>query len=310
MSLKPKKKGFYLNPIAQLYLMATQLVKVLIAGRGFGKSFVNGISIMMKVASMPKSRGIFLGATYTQILTNTLLPMKSAWAWFGYKEGIDYVIGKKPPAYFDKPYQQPDRFDNVITWWNGTTIILGSMDRPQLLRGGNNDWLIADEALLIKKDSYDQIIATSIRGSHPLLKGKKGHLSEEFTSSMPYGSLGKWLLEMEADSKNPDNDTFYIQGTSWHNRVILGDEVLKKWKRNMSTTTYLIEVMNERIRQLGSLFYPSLTDNHWYVDSFDYGFIDTLGYNLQDKAQDCRWDKDRVTDLPINISHDWVHSTP
>jgi hypothetical protein len=103
------------------------------------------------------------------------------------------------------------------------------------------------------------------------------------------GSLGKWLLEMEADSKNPDNDTFYIQGTSWHNRVILGDEVLKKWKRNMSTTTYLIEVMNERIRQLGSLFYPSLTDNHWYVDSFDYGFIDTLGYNLQDKAQDCRW---------------------
>jgi hypothetical protein len=113
--------------------------------------------------------------------------MKSAWAWFGYKEGIDYVIGKKPPAYFDKPYQQPDRFDNVITWWNGTTIILGSMDRPQLLRGGNNDWLIADEALLIKKDSYDQIIATSIRGSHPLLKGKKGHLSEEFTSSMPYG---------------------------------------------------------------------------------------------------------------------------
>jgi hypothetical protein len=305
MSLKPKKKGFYLNPIAQLYLMATQLVKVLIAGRGFGKSFVNGISIMMKVASMPKSRGIFLGATYTQILTNTLLPMKSAWAWFGYKEGIDYVIGKKPPAYFDKPYQQPDRFDNVITWWNGTTIILGSMDRPQLLRGGNNDWLIADEALLIKKDSYDQIIATSIRGSHPLLKGKKGHLSEEFTSSMPYGSLGKWLLEMEADSKNPDNDTFYIQGTSWHNRVILGDEVLKKWKRNMSTTTYLIEVMNERIRQLGSLFYPSLTDNHWYVDSFDYGFIDTLGYNLQDKAQDCRWDKDRVTDLPINISHDW-----
>jgi hypothetical protein len=59
MSLKPKKKGFYLNPIAQLYLMATQLVKVLIAGRGFGKSFVNGISIMMKVASMPKSRAHF-----------------------------------------------------------------------------------------------------------------------------------------------------------------------------------------------------------------------------------------------------------
>lgn len=304
MNLKPKKKNFYLNPIAQLYLMANQLTKVLIAGRGFGKSFVNGISILMKVASMPKSRGIFLGATYTQILTNTILPMKSAWAWFGYYEGTDYVIGKKPPSWFDKPYQQPDRFENVITWWNGTTVIMGSMDRPQLLRGGNNDWLIADEALLIKKESYDQIIATSIRGSHPLLKGKPGHLAEEFTSSMPYGTLGKWLLEMEAQSKNPDNDTFYITGNSYHNRVVLGENVLKKWKRSMSPATYMIEVMNKRI-QLGSLFYPSLTDDHWYVDSFDYGHIDTLGFNLQDKAQDCRWDKDRVNDLPINISHDW-----
>lgn len=299
------KKGFYLNPIAQLYLMANQLVKVLIAGRGFGKSFINGISIMMKVASMPRSRGIFLGATYTQILTNTLLPMKSAWEWFGYKEGIDYVVGKKPPSWFARPYQQPDRFENVITWWNGTTVIMGSMDRPQLMRGGNNDWLIADESLLIKKDVYDQVIATSIRGSHPLLRDKPGHLSEEFTSSMPYGSLGKWLLDMEAISKNPDNDTFFIEGSSWHNRVVLGDKVLNKWHRNMSPISYLIEVMNKRFRQLGSLFYPSLQDRHWYTDSYDYTYIDHLGMNLDDKQQDCRWDKDRADKEPIHISHDW-----
>lgn len=299
------RKGYYLNPVAQLYLAAKQLVKVLIAGRGFGKSFVNGISIMMKVATLPRSRGIFLGATYTQILTNTLVPMRAAWSWFGYEEGIDYVIGKKPPEWFVKPYHKTGKYDNVITWWQGTTVILASLDRPQLIRGGSNDWFINDEALLTKKEIIDQIIETSIRPTHPILEDKPGHLSIEFTSSMPYGSLGKWLLEMEADAKNPDNDTFYIEGTSWHNRVVLGDKVLKRWKRRMSPIIYMIEVMNKRFKQLGSLFYPSLRDRHWYTDSYDYGFIDHLGMDLQTTKQDCRWDKDRLDNHPINISHDW-----
>lgn len=304
-NLKPVKKEFYLNPIAQLYLMATQLIKVLIAGRGFGKSFVNGISVIMKVATMPRSRGLFMGATYTQILTNTLLPMKASWEWFGYKEDVHYVVGKRPPSYFAKPYQKPDRYDNVITWWNGTTVILGSFDRPQLLRGGSNDWVIVDEALLVKQDLYNQMIVPSIRASHPSLNGKPGHLGQEFTSSMPYGNLGTWLLEKEAEAKNPDNDTFYIEGTSWHNRQILTDKVLKMWFRTMPPIIYLIEVMNKRIKQVGSLFYPSLKDDHWYTDSYNYEHIDQLGYDVDNSQKDSRWDKDCDPDRIINISHDW-----
>lgn len=300
------KEGFYLNPVAMLYLMAQQLVKILIAGRGFGKSFVNGISIMIKVATMPRSRGMFIGATYTQILTSTLLPMKSAWEWFGYKEGEDYVVGKRPPPWFDTPYQKPDRYENVITWRNGTTIVLGSMDRPQLLRGGNFDWCISDESLLIKEDVYTQIVTPTIRGSHILLQGKPGHLGEEFTSSMPYGSMGEWLLNKEAESNNPDNDTFYIEGTSWDNVEILTDKVLMKWKRQMPSIIYQIEVMNKRIRQLGSLFYPSLSDRHWYTDSYEYNFIDNLGLNPEKLSKkDSRWDKDCDSTQPIDISHDW-----
>ncbi len=299
------KKQFYLNPVAQLHLIAVQLIKVLIAGRGFGKSFINGISILIKVATLPRSTGIFLGATYTQILTNTLKPMKSAWTWFGYVEGIDYVVGKRPPSHFTSPYEKTDRYENVITWWNGTTVIMGSMDRPQLLRGGNNDWVICDEALLVNKSQYDQIIVPSIRGSHPILKGKEGHLSEEFTSSAPYGSLGSWLWDYEAMAKNPDYETSFIIGTSWHNRIVLGDEVLKRFKRSMSPIKYLIEVMSKRLNQYGALFYPSLKDRHWYTDSFDYDYIDSLGFDISPQSQDARWDKDYKTNLPINISHDW-----
>ena len=302
----PIKKSFYLNPVAVQYLMAKQLVKIWIAGRGSGKSFVNGISVNVKVDKLPRSRGLFIGSTYTQILTSTLLPMKAAWEWLGYVEGIDYVVGKKPPAHFSSPYQRPDRYENVISWWNGTTITLGSMDRPQLVRGGNYDWVITDEALLIKQEDYQQIIVPTIRGSHPVLfKDKPGHLGEEFTSSMPYGSMGSWLLDKEIESKNPENDIFFIESTSWHNRKILTDKVLNKWKRQMPPITYMIEVMNMRVRQFGDRFYPSLADRHWYTDSFDYTHIDNLGFNASDAKRDSRWDRDCDPLKPINISHDW-----
>jgi hypothetical protein len=303
--MKAAKSNFYLNPTAMLYIMAKQLIKILIAGRGFGKSFVNGISVMIKVSAMPRSRGMLIGATYTQILTNTLLPMKSAWEWFGYREGEDYVVGKRPPAWFDSPYQKPDRYENVITWRNGTTIVFGSMDRPQLMRGGNYDWVITDEALLVKEDMYTQIVTPTIRGSHVMLHGLPGHLGQEFTSSMPYGSMGEWLLRRQIDAKNPDNDTYFTEGSSWDNAEILTEKVLRLWKRQMPPVIYLIEVMNRRIRQLGSMFYPALTDNHWYTDSYSYSYLDQFGMDLNTKKKDSRWDKDCDSKKPLDIAHDW-----
>lgn len=300
-----EKKELYLNPIARLYLKAENSTKVLIAGRGFGKSFINGISVLQKVESMPKSRGIFLGLTYTQILTNTMLPMKSAWEWFGYEENVHYVIGKLPPKHFERAFMPPDIYKNVISFWNGTILILASFDRPQLLRGGSNDWVTVDEAFLINKERYDQVIIPTLRSSHTSLKKKPGHLREEFTSSMPYGPMGQWLLDMETKSKKPENDIFYIEGTSWHNRKILGDAVLKKWFRTMSPVTYAIEVMNKRVKAFGNLFYPSLRESHWYSESYNYDHIDKLGFDLNKDKKDSRWDLDCDPDLPINISHDW-----
>lgn len=298
------RKELYLNPIARLFLMARQIIKVLIAGRGFGKSFINGITILVKVETLPRSRGLFIGLTYTQILTNTLLPIRAAWEWFEYYERIHYVIGKRPPPHFKEPYHKPERYENVITFWNGTTIILGSFDRPQLLRGGSNDWVIVDEAMLIKKDIYDQVIIPTLRGSHTRLKDKEGHLSEQFSSSMPYGTMGQWLLDYELLAKNPENDVFYIEGTSYHNREVLGEKVLKKWER-LPPLTYAVEILNKRIARSGNLFYPSLRERHWYSDSYNYEYIDSLGFNVSDEKKDGRWDKDYDPDLPINISHDW-----
>jgi hypothetical protein len=306
MKVKPQRVEKYLNPVLQLFLAAQQLFRVLIAGRGFSKSFGNGLDVANKVEMLPRSKGLFLGVTYTQILTNTLLPMKAAWEQYcGYIDGVHYVIGRKPPEWFEKPYQKPERYENVITFWNGTTLVFGSFDRPQLIRGASYDWVIVDEALLINKMMYDQIVIPTIRPTHPIFKGKPFHRQQSFTSSMPYGTMGSWLLDVEGKAKNDKANYFYIEGTSWHNRYILGDETILSWFRDMPRLQYLVEVMNKRIRSFGALFYPALSEKHWYTDSYQYEYIDTLGLNVKDYKTDSRWDKDCDPKLPINISHDW-----
>lgn len=306
MKIKPQKVEKYLNPILQQYLASQQLFRVLIAGRGFSKSFGNGIDVSGKVEHLPRSKGLFLGVTYTQILTNTLLPMQSAWEQYcNYYEGVHYVVGRKPPDHFDAPYQRPKKYENVITFWNGTTLVFGSFDRPQLIRGASYDWVIVDEALLIDKAQYDQIVIPTIRPTNPIFKGRPYHRQKSFTSSMPYGSMGSWLLDVEMKAKQDPVNYFYIEGTSWHNRDILGDETILSWYRDLPLIQYLVEVMNKRVRSFGSLFYPALTEKHWYTDSYEYNFIDTLGLNQKEYKKDSRWDKDCNPKRPLNISHDW-----
>ena len=297
-------KAFYLNPIAQLYYLAEQPIKALVAGRGFGKSHLIGVDFAQDVSLLPRAKTVFLGLTYTQIYSNTLLPICAALETLGYYRDIHYVIGKKPPSGFATPYQKPERYDNVITFWNGYTIIMASFDRPQLLRGGSNDGVKVDEALLIKKELYDEVVIPTLRPSSIRLAGKKKLLHQHFTTSMPFGDKGQWLFEIEEKSKTNSKEYFYIEGTSWHNRHILGDQTILRWKETMSTIRYQIEVMNKRVRSFGDRFYKSLTEDHFYEEDANYDFIDSLEYNLS-ANRDSRWDGDCLPGKAMDLSFDF-----
>lgn len=299
-----KKRDFYLNPIAQLYYQNEALFKVLVAGRGFGKSFVNGVDVADDLVKLPRAKTMFLGLTYTQIYTNVLLPITSALETLGYVRDIHYVIGKKPPKGFAHPYQKPERYENVFSFWNGYAVILASFDRPQLMRGGNNDGVKTDEALLIKKDVYDEVVIPTLRPSSIRLRDKPKMLHQHFTSSMPYGDKGRWLLDIEDKAKREPKKYAFYEGTSWHNRKVLGDETILRWKDSMSEVRYAIEVMNKRVFNIGNRFYKSLTDAHFYDEAGNYDWIDGLGFDLSSK-RDCRWDADCLFDRPLEVSFDF-----
>lgn len=300
-----------------MHLQAQQAYKILIAGRGFSKSFTNGVSQGIKVDLMPKSCGLFTSPTYNMVYTKTLIPMKAAWAeHLGYIEDIHYVVGKAPPKWFERPYHRPHRFENVVTFWNGRTIIFGSFDRPSLISGGSYDDVENDECYLIEKDDYDNFVIPTVRGTHPSFRDIPIHLQQSFTSSMPYKNLGEYLLDFYSKAKtNPELYSFIgwepnapVQmGSTWMNREVLGDKAILQMKAEMKPHAYKIMILNQRVTNFGSLFYPALGPKHFYTPKANDKVI-ALSLNELGKKRDASFEESPDNynpDMPINSTHDW-----
>ena len=319
----------YLNPVAQLHLLSKATYKVLIAGRGFSKSFLNGLEVADIVDKMPGSKGIFSSPTYAMIYTNTLLPMKAAWQQhMGYIEDIHYVVGKIPPKYFKKPYHRPTKYENVVTFWNGTTVIYGSWDRPSSMAGGSNDWFIDDEAFLHDKEELDLYVIPTLRGTHPSFKSCDKHLQRSFTSSMPFKGQGDWLLDfrnkammspyIEERKDDPDYISYSFlgwepnakvqKGSTFMNRQVLGDKAIKAMLAEMGEYSAKVMIHNQQVTNWGNTFYPALGPKHWYTPKANDLIINLPLGSLANFKRNATHDDspdDYNPNMPLHISHDW-----
>jgi hypothetical protein len=331
MTEKLEKVDRYLNPVALLHLNEKATYKVLLAGRGFSKSFLNGCESADRVRLMPKSCGLFLSPTYAMIYTKTLIPMMAAWQQhFNYIEGIHYVVGKSPPKYFKRPWHKPGKYENVVTFWNGTTIIFGSFDRPASISGGSYDWAICDEAYLIDKEDYDNYVIPTMRGTHTSFKGLPNYLQHSFTSSMPFRGNGDWLMDFYAKAKqcpyieekkddekyisysflgwDPDPNIKLQLGSTWMNYEVLGKKAINAMKAEMDQNSYRVMILNEKVTNWGNLFYPVLSKKHWYTPMANDKAISLSLQNARAVKRDATFDigeDDYDPDRPINLSHDW-----
>lgn len=188
------------NKAQQRQLLLQSPFKVQIEGRGTGKSYGVGWTINLNNKFMPRSITSITGQTYSQLLTRTLPSTFSFLESMGYERDIHYVINKKPPSHFKRPYENIMKFDNFISFINGTGYLLASQDRPGSGRGPNLDFELVDEALTILKDRYDSEISPANRGNldkwGPLSKKPiSWHHGFHYVSSMPPTRDGAWLLK-------------------------------------------------------------------------------------------------------------------
>jgi hypothetical protein len=174
-------------------------------GRGTGKSFIVGWEMNKVSREMPRSICSITGQTYGQLLTRTLPSTFKFLEQIGYKKyepgvGGHYVIGQKPPRSFITPLEPVLKYENFISFSNGTGFLMLSQERIGSSRGPNVDREIVDEALTINKERYDQETSPTNRGNeeHFGIRCKnpiKQHHGFRYVSSMPFMPEQKWLLQ-------------------------------------------------------------------------------------------------------------------
>jgi hypothetical protein len=140
------------------------------AGRGTGKTVgIIAPWIIHKVHEMPGSNGGLIGQTFTQLETRILQPLFLAFRQLGYKKytpkfGGQYVYGKKPPDHWPEPLTPIEDYTKVITFYNGTTIELISLQVKGSANGKSLQWIVGDEGKYLNEIRLREEIFPILRG--------------------------------------------------------------------------------------------------------------------------------------------------
>ncbi len=243
----------------------------LVAGRGTGKS--EGV-LAPKTAkcyfnTMPRGTGVFVGATYSQLLMRTLPALISGWERIGYVMGTHYLIGKRPTDKWIKqwnwkgPYRPPLDFKYFVSWWNGGGAHLVSQDRTGSSNGITIDWIAGDEAKLLNSEKLKTELFPANRGIIPAFLNNPYHHGITFTTDMPVGTAGRWILDMITKmDREVVNQIWNLQTVRFQLNYLLQKEKRKLFQEELKKQIGVIDDELNDLRR-GLLYYheASTLDN-------------------------------------------------
>lgn len=165
--------------------------------RGTGKTFDIANDMIKLGENLPRAAVAFTARTLDQMVSITLPEVANALEMLGYHEWDgkrgDYIIAKRPPEHWPKPYARKLKFEKCITWRTGTTFVLVSQQNKGSGRGFSIDAIRGDEALMLKHDQLKQELVTANRGNLHRFPDNPYHHSQKYWTSKPYVGMGKWI---------------------------------------------------------------------------------------------------------------------
>lgn len=312
------KQAININPAQLVAIFAPQKVKMLIWGRGAGKSTILAWFMIMMVKYMPKATFILVGNTYSQILSNTLKSTKNGLRLLGFYEGIDYVVGTRAGKKmgFKLPNEVPDKWDNMIHWSNGTVFQLVSLDNANSGRGINSSGFLSDETSLQDEDKLALSVKNTNRSipQEIIWKDNPYLFSETYVTSMPITKKGNWVLKFEELCRQDPKQYFFQKATAKSNMENLRPDYFEYMKQSYSNEIiYNAEMLNIQPKEITDGFYAQLNpERHYYTDR-DNAYLEgldlsTLWTDATDKDHkhfNCKQDRDLNPKLPLIVSVDW-----
>lgn len=259
------KKIHYNIPQVEYSLVRPQ-IGTAIMGRGTGKTEGLGADFTVRNAiEMPGSLGGIVSITYDKLLNMIIPALKVGWARMGFKENVHYWIRKAPPAELDIPlaYRQPDTNQHLIKWWNGSAMLLMSIDRIHISNGASLAYIYADEVKFFPREKFKEVLLT-LRGQAHLYGDQSCCESILLTTDQPRPEMpGDWIYDMEKDS---DGETAAVILAIQKEIFDLSEEMeasrsKKKVKQLQSQIDHYLDDINELRKGLNYCIRASTLDN-------------------------------------------------
>ena len=238
-----------MNP-AQAYLINMfARTMVVFAGRGFGKGIVHANWFLKMIQRMPGCTLAFVTPTIKRAKTNTLPSITTHWERMGYHRDQAWVIGRRPPKSlgFAKPYFEMNDHENVITWYNGSQIIIVSQDRPGTSNSLSLDGVCVDEGRYCDYKQLKDETLPANRGNEALFGMHSCHHAVLIMSDMSSTQQGSWMFNYK--DKMNERNVKAIEACImriWQIRVSIANAKYKGEKPK----DYLLKELRLRNRQL------------------------------------------------------------
>lgn len=346
-------KKIYFNKPQRLTQLIGANTTVIVAGRRTGKTdSIAAPFVLRNMQRMPGSTGGIVVPTFKHGLTNTLPGLLAAWKRWGFLSGVHYVVGRKPPKSFKRPIIEPNDYEHVISFYNGSIAVIISQDRPGSSNSLTLSWLLVDEAKFIDYQKLKDETLPANGGIKSYFGKHSFNHSIMILSDMPQTQKGSWFLhyreKMDAEliktiegtvyeiwrtkerirslnargeqvppylkgylrrldtslNKMRSVAVYYREYSSIENLQLLGENYIKQMKRDLTPLTFQTSILCQRIGIAKDGFYSSMKEAHKYNAS-DFAYLDTLGYDFDPAAIDCRADADVDPDAPICIGMDY-----
>jgi hypothetical protein len=250
--------------LAQVVFMLSPKNLYLVLGRASGKTTdIIAERSMDIVYDMPGAQFAIVSDTYMNAQKNIIPSLMEGWNRKGWIEGIHYVLDKRPPAKWAKPYRPVADYKHTISTWNGCVFKIVSMDRPSTGAGDSYQHLFGDEVKFTRKKKIDKLIP-AIRGEYVRFHHSPFYRGHTFTTDMPDPNNSifeeDWIMHL-----GKDMDTVQIERIlqcAWEVNKIRLNLLSAQEERNaiaIAKYTKLLERWEERLRKirLSSTFWAS-----------------------------------------------------
>lgn len=266
---------FYHDKALSFLDMAVK-VKVFKGGRGSGKTRCIPEDILDRAEALPKARIFLCSTTFSSIDDNIMPDIREVFKLHGLMEGEDYVVDKKPPEHFEKPYKRIEDPRNSIHLFNGFAIQKVSFGRNiKKYRGRSFDGGIIDEALNLDGWAVENILIPTLRGFDYWDENEYWKMLSVY-SSHPRTPEGGWFLKYQKLAESYPELYGWVEATAFDNLAVVGETYIEDQRAILSYIDFNIEILNKgNTKDLPSLFYYQHDEHKHHYQKANLEDVDT-----------------------------------